>query len=214
MVVNKKNGPSKKNCVVLKKYIKSHAFPHQHSFITMQRKAALDNVCLIIDLEGYFVQKKFYCRELGWTNWQGKFGFKHYQQPFRWKTLNQLDRHTARYVYHRIHGLPFEDPPEENARHLENLKGDVLEMYQQNQSPERFLVAYKGGHVEKDLLRDLDLPAINLEHCGCPKFEKLVNVCPIQDCGHHKQARHCAMVESQAFWQWTMMPDWDTDSCL
>jgi hypothetical protein len=22
------------------------------------------------------------------------------------------------------------------------------------------------------------------------------------------------MVESQAFWQWTMMPDWDTDNCL
>ncbi|KAJ7390783.1 hypothetical protein OS493_022341 [Desmophyllum pertusum] len=183
----------------------------------MQRKAVLQNVCLIIDFEGYFINKKFYTRELGWTNWQGNFGCKHYQQPFRWKTLNQIDRQTARYVYHCIHGLPFEDDPQENARHLENLKGDVLEIYQQSHSPERFLVGYKGGHMEKNLLKELDLPAINLEHCGCPKFEKL-DFFTIQDCGQHKKQAlgHCAMVETQSFWQWMVMgdEDWETNSCL
>ena len=106
-----------------------------------------------------------------------------------------------------------EDPPEENARPLDNLKGDVLELYEQSRTPERFLVAYKGGHVERNLLRELDLPATNLEHAGCPKFERL-EIYPIQDCGQHRTRGHCAMVECQAFWQW-MKPDsdpWGPDS--
>ena len=173
----------------------------------MHRQDLTANVCLILDLEGYFVRKQFYARELGWCDWEGRFGVLHYQQPYRWKTLSSVDRHTAIYVYHRVHGLPFEDPPEENARPLDNLKGDVLELYEQSRTPERFLVAYKGGHVERNLLRELDLPATNLEHAGCPKFERL-EIYPIQDCGQHKTRGHCAMVECQAFWQW-MKPDSD-----
>lgn len=53
----------------------------------MQRKGTLENVCLILDLEGYFIGRKFYARELGWTTWRGDVGVKHYQQPFRWKAL-------------------------------------------------------------------------------------------------------------------------------
>ena len=55
--------------------------------------------------------------------------------------------------------------------------------------------------MKKDILRELDLAAINLEGYGCPKFE-LLNILPIQDCGHHKHAGHCAMVETHAFWRW------------
>ena len=178
----------------------------------MQCKAALENVCLILDLEGYFVQKKVYVRELGWTTWQGHVGAHHYQQPFRWKTLSPADRLTAQYVFHRIHGLPFEDDAHEKARPLENLKGDVLELYAQARTTERFVVGCKGGHVEKDLLRDLDLPAFNLEHYGCPKFEKLNTLSNVQDCGHHRFKNHCAMVESQAFWQWANRPDEEKDT--
>ena len=142
---------------------------------------------------GSFCTKKFYFRQLGKTTWQGHFGAQHYQQPFRWKALNQMDRLTAKYVCHRIHGLPFEDNPQENARQLEILKGDVSEVS-----------------------KELDLPAVNLEHYGCPKFEKLNTISIIRDCGHHRFKKHCAMVKSHAFWQWANMPeeDMDTEFCL
>lgn len=163
----------------------------------------MDRVCLILDLEGYFVQKKFYARELGWTTWQGQSGARHYQLPLRWATLCPKDRLTAQYVYHTIHGLPFEADPGEKAQPLENLKGHVLDLYAQARAPDRDLVGYKGGHIEKDLLRDLDLPAIDLEQVGCPKFDTLETLSMMPDCGHHRFKRHCAMVESRTFWQWT-----------
>ena len=173
--------------------------------IGMPCGACLDQICLILDLEGYFVEKKFYARELGWTTWQGHSGAKHYRLPFRWKALDKKDRLTAQYVYHRIHGLPFEDDPQEKAHPLETLKGDVLALVGQARTTDRFLVGYKGGHVEKDLLQELDLPAIDLEQYGCPKFDTLETAAHSPDCGHHRFKKHCARAESHTFWQWTMI---------
>ena len=51
-----------------------------------------------------------------------------------------MDRLTAKYVYHRIHGLPFEDDPPESARYLDNLKRDVSQLYQRARTTERFVV--------------------------------------------------------------------------
>ena len=65
-------------------------------------------------------------------------------------------------------------------------------------------MAYKGGHLEIDLLKELNIPTVNLEDLGCQKCELLTGqhgIDPIPDCGHHKRlARHCTMVECQAFW--------------
>ena len=33
------------------------------------------------------------------------------------------------------------------------------------------MVAYKGGHVEKDRLNKLNIPCLDLETWGCPKYE-------------------------------------------
>ena len=37
----------------------------------------------------------------------------------------------------------------------------------------RTVVAFKGGHVEKDLLNKLNIPCLDLETWGCPKYEQL-----------------------------------------
>ena len=39
------------------------------------------------------------------------------------------------------------------------------------------VVAYKGGHVEKDLLNKLNIPCLNLETWGCPKCPHCL-LCP------------------------------------
>ena len=41
------------------------------------------------------------------------------------------------------------------------------------QDPKQCVVAYKGGTLEKKLLIQLQIPYVNLEDFGCPKFEYL-----------------------------------------
>lgn len=35
--------------------------------------------------------------------------------------------------------------------------------------------AYKGGHIDKDVLHEFDNPNINLEDLHCPKVEEFIN---------------------------------------
>ena len=37
----------------------------------------------------------------------------------------------------------------------------------------RTMVGYKGGHVEKDVLKQLNIPSLNLETVGCSKYDVL-----------------------------------------
>ena len=67
-------------------------------------------------------------------------------------------------------------------------------------------IAYKGGHIERDLLKELCIPAVNLEVYGCPKaeflFDKLIwlETCPNHIATHAYQ--HCPKVEVEAFAAW------------
>ena len=48
-------------------------------------------------------------------------------------------------------------------------------------------MAYKGGHLERDLLKELNIPTVNLEDLGCPYLELLSGqhrIDPIPDSGH------------------------------
>ena len=51
---------------------------------------------------------------------------------------------------------------------------------------ERSTIAYKGGHYEKDLLKHIHVPSINLEDFGCPKAEFLFDqLVWLETCGNH-----------------------------
>ena len=50
----------------------------------------------------------------------------------------------------------------------------VKALYENSRTSELDVVAFKGGHVERDLLTRLPIPFIDLEEYGCPKIEKLV----------------------------------------
>ena len=51
---------------------------------------------------------------------------------------------------------------------------------------ERDLVIYKGGHVESDLLKRLQIPCFNIEVVSCPKYDSLRDVFePVQNCECH-----------------------------
>lgn len=63
--------------------------------------------------------------------------------------------------------------------------------------------------MRKKILLDRNIPYLDLETIGCPKFNDLVTIIPEEEelnpgCGHHKHPdkHHCAMIECHAFMRW------------
>ena len=103
----------------------------------------------------------------------------------------------------RLHELAFEDDLTEEAKPQTCFQQDLKDLYETHKTPEKPLVAYKGGRVVNDALEELGIENINLEHWGCPKIETLVTggMEPEEDCGHY-ETEHCAAVKCDAFRQW------------
>ena len=104
----------------------------------------------------------------------------------------------------KIHKLPFGVPREVKAIPISELGSIVENFYREVQIESNLTIAYKGGHYERDLLRNLKIPSVNLECFGCPKAEKLFSsLVRIKTCGNHLEAnayQHCAKVEAFAHW--------------
>ena len=60
------------------------------------------------------------------------------------------------------------------------------------------MIGYKGGHVEKDLLWNLDISSFNLEYIGCPSIKVLGPLGP-DCCKHPSSTLHCPVQEIRAF---------------
>jgi hypothetical protein len=165
-----------------------------------------DNLCLVIDLEGFFVQKKFQVREMGYYCWNGQFGRHAFFQPGRFEDLSLKDKKTVNFTTRKIHGLTYQPQYGERAYEQDGVDIVFLRLYNRYKTEQRTVVAYKGGHVEKDLLNKLNIPNINLETEGCPKYDKLRQtiVEPLASCGFHfnDNIHHCPMTECHAFWSW------------
>ena len=162
----------------------------------------MEEITLIIDLEGYRLSHGFIVRELGWCTMQGENDSQHFYSRARYRDLNVKDRRTVNYVYKHIHGLRLEAAFREAALPQRDLEAVIRALYRGG------VVAYKGGCLEKDLLDKMGLPSFNLEECGCPKAEFLwlAGYTTDKSCGHHKAANthfiHCPKQETFLFFQW------------
>ena len=167
----------------------------------------MEEITLIIDLEGFNLSSGFIVRELGWCTIQGENDSQHFYSRVRYRDLNFKDRRTVQFVYKHIHGLRFEASFKEVALPQRDLEAVIRALYRGG------LVAYKGGHLEKDLLDKMGLPSINLEEFGCPKADSLYSITgrdhcypPGKSCGHHKtdlfKMVHCPKQETFLFFQW------------
>ena len=62
-----------------------------------------DRLFLIIDLEGFFVQKKFQVCEMGYYSWNEHFGRHAFFQQATLKDLSHKDKKTVNFAKHKIH---------------------------------------------------------------------------------------------------------------
>ena len=166
----------------------------------------MDKICVVIDLEGFHIKTRdgFHVRELGYCDCRRhSMGSKSYQTFGYLMDLPMRDRRTVEYVIKHIHGLSYTPKLRENARPPYEIHDDVLALYEQHRTPQRDLIGYKGGHVEKDLLDSLNIPSHNLED-GCPPFREMELLVGVWGCGHHQKPsiHHCPMIECVHFVNW------------
>ena len=118
--------------------------------------------CLVIDLEGFFVQKKFQVCEIGYYSWNEHFGHHAF--------LSHKDKKTVNFAKHKIHGLTYQPRYQERAYEHDQADIVLLRLYNQFKTEERTVVAYKGGHVEKDLLNKLNIRSLSrFRNLGLPQ---------------------------------------------
>ena len=161
----------------------------------------MNTIVGIIDMDGFTANKTFHCRELGLINVNEDTGISyHFNTGLNWSDLSLKDRKSCAYVCHHIVKLPF------TARQelpLSNLPTIVKDFYADMKTSKTSTLAYKGGHFEKDILRNLNIPSLNLELFGCPKVDHLFdNLIWLETCGKHfdiNPHRHCPKVEVEVY---------------
>ena len=146
-----------------------------------------NSACLVIDLKGFFVQKKFQVHKMGYYSWDEHFDRHAFFQPAALKNLSHRDKKTVNFAKHNIHELTCQPCYQEKAYEHDEVDIVLLRLYSQFKTEKRTVVAYKGGHVEKDLLNKLNISCLDLESWGCPKFEQLKQtiVETLVSCGFH-----------------------------
>ena len=167
-----------------------------------------DNLCFILDLEGFFINKTFHARELGYFTWNQEHGRHAFFVPVPYKTLNGKDERTVNFVIRKIHGLSYQPSQTEHAQNPRIVGTLSKDSYQDYSTGEGTVVGCKGGYVEKDVLIQLNILSLNLETLGCPKYCVLKYQTSFQlllpSCGFHvdDSMHHCPVTECSAFWHW------------
>lgn len=173
--------------------------------------SGLEEICGIIDFDGFQLSDgRFLVREFGYvgiTKQENPECIRFNLKSFL-KVLNEKDFKTAHYVSKHIHGLPFKPIFREKVFSTEFLDKFIIDFYKSVKSPGKFIIAYKGGIIEKTKLIQLNIPSLNLENFDCPKYDKLYPIykkdCDKFQCGYHKPGLHCSKSEVWAFKKWML----------
>ncbi|GBL85504.1 hypothetical protein AVEN_34668-1 [Araneus ventricosus] len=165
----------------------------------------MDEVCCIIDFDGFQVADQFLVREFGYIDINSSTGnsIRFDLRPYE-KDITPTEWRRIAYVTKQITGLPFHPKENEETAPLRLLKCKVIAVHNLYRTGDKTVVAYKGGNVEKDLLQRLSIPYLNLEDYGCPKFDILKNQQTYENCGYHIKAKHCSQAEVTAFRNWML----------
>ena len=78
-----------------------------------------------------------------------------------------------------------------------------MEFYSEVKRYASSVIAYKGGHYDRDLLASLCIPSLNLECFGC--LELIDQLIWVETCRNDTTSDahlHCPKVEVEAYGQW------------
>jgi len=93
--------------------------------------------CLVTDLEGFSVQRKFHLHEKDYYSRNEHFGRHAFFQPAALKALSHKDKNTVSFAKHNIHGLSYQPRYQERAYEHDEVDIVLLKLYSQFKTEER-----------------------------------------------------------------------------
>ena len=174
-------------------------------------------ICAVIDMQGFFIEKVFYPRELAIVNDKYKLCFEidcDIPNDLRIKNFKHFS-----FQQHQIHNIPIEKViPDKTLRVFKNsqLKHILFDIYCRIRSEDKYLFAIKNQQLAK-LLDVYEIPYINLEKVTigneiCPtllNFDKYSKhkkgFCllhfMLNNSAHGINIR-CSLRKSEKIWEW------------
>ena len=161
----------------------------------IEQKEIIDSVCLVVHLHGFYFDhyRGFKVQEMGYCAVESsENGSYRYQMVRDYKDLSQRKLKTAKFVINRVHGLT-NNPREYDrwGRRL-NVEQDLMDLYEQFRTDQRFRLGYKGRSNEKNLLENLGIPFVNLERLGCIAYGEIPKINQRVGCGMHVKGKEDA----------------------
>jgi len=91
--------------------------------------APQDDLCLILDLKGFFVHKTFYAKELAYYTWNKDHGRHAFTIPVPYQNLRDKDIRTVTFVSRKILGLTYQPVHAEHFQDPQILQRLVKDIY-------------------------------------------------------------------------------------
>lgn len=164
------------------------------------------NVCGVLDFSGSFYNGVFLVREVGMIG-LGRSIRTAKTEVFDYKPFMSLFSEISEPPNKRRRTSPVRTSPMRSQQivyDINALPERIMRFYNNVKTKENKVVAFKGGHVEKDVLEELEIPYLNLEDLGCPRFDDMdTKDLKRLACPYHKRMKiHCPAVEVTAFRKW------------
>ena len=174
-----------------------------------------NEVCAIIDSQGFFVKNTFFPREISIVNDDYKLCFEvipDIDKDFKVKNFKNFS-----YQQHQLHGIPIESVLSEKTKkviHIDQLRQLIEEIYFRVRTEEKKLVGVKNLQLAI-LLKEFQIPYFNLEtqEVGgeiCPTLRDFEKFKISSFCSLHATLRRkfnqdihrCALRKANAIWDW------------
>ena len=116
-------------------------------YFKMSRQLA--DIVAIMDMDGYTINKKFLCKELGLKVGDAVAQSFMFDIGIRWSDLSPKDQRSSRYVQNHIHKLPFDVPVGGEAFPITSLEAIVRDLYQSVKRSSNSAIAYMNVDIMK-----------------------------------------------------------------
>lgn len=170
----------------------------------------MDQICAIVDVQGFYLNKKFFAREFAIKSGEENLCCE-FKPNIEWKDIRQEDLHHVKYCCRRIFGLKFYP---ETLAHGSDCIYDVLKYhYKKLATEDKKYFGIKNHHL-RDILIACEIPYCNLEDFEFPSIKKIYDeYCDKYDhlhreinCSLHNNYYfdnlHCAKLKCNILWEY------------